>query len=289
MDKNLVEENRPRYRERRWQFAAILAFFLVLSWISLAAEDADKGPVVIYGDSRHGHALHEKLVGAFMTMRPAAVFNTGDLVTRSSSVSQWRRYNEIVLRIRSESEFYPVRGNHDGSLKTFLENAGVPGGLSWYSVDTNGIHFIVLDSGSKIGEGSEQRLWLLSDLENVPKGTKFIVPVFHHPIFTSEAGGHKTDEKGWRAILLPIFEEHGVKVVFAGHIHAYERLKYNDIYFVTTGGGGAPLYAQRKASDYSEKYLLKHHFCTITVSGDLLKVDVLDIDLLPIDGFEIQY
>ncbi|MBN1571582.1 MAG: metallophosphoesterase [Deltaproteobacteria bacterium] len=289
MDKNLVDDNSPWSPGRRWRIAAVCFLLFALSGISFAAEDKGRGPVVVYGDSRYGHAVHERIVDAFMTLEPAAVFNTGDLVTISSNVSQWNRYNEIVSRIRAESAFYPVRGNHDGSPKTFLTNAGVPGDLSWYSVDRNGIHFIVLDSGSDIGPGSAQYLWFMSDLENLPDGTKFIVPIFHHPIFASEAGGHTADEKGWGEILLPIFGEHGVRLVFAGHVHAYERLRYNDIHFVTTGGGGAPLYARKKASDYSELYVRKHHFCTVTASGNILEVNVFDIDLLPIDSFDIQY
>jgi 3',5'-cyclic AMP phosphodiesterase CpdA len=115
------------------------------------------------------------------------------------------------------------------------------------------------------------------------------VVIFHHPIFASEAGGHKEDERKWGPILLPIFEEYGVRLVFAGHIHAYERSSYNNIYFVTTGGGGAPLYACRKAGDYSEKYIMKHHFCTLSLLDNTLKIDVFDIDLIPIDNFEIKY
>lgn len=266
----------------------LVLLFLFLS-TTFAQENLKSGPIVIYGDSRHGHNIHERIVDSFMTMAPAAVFNTGDLVTRALRESQWKRYNEIVSKVWAGSELYPVRGNHDGSIKMFIKNSGVLGSLPWYSVDKNGIHFIVLDSSSDISAGSQQYLWLLSDLEVVSGEARPIVAIFHHPIFTSEAGGHTADEKEWGPILLPLFEEHGVRIVFAGHIHAYERLKYNDIYFVTTGGGGAPLYARKVASDYSEKYITKHHFCTITTSNDLLKVDVFDIDLLLIDSFEIEY
>ena len=267
-----------------------LFVFLTLSalGISFALESPEQGPIIVYGDSRWGHETHKRIVDAFMYMRPAAVFHTGDLVTKGSKIHQWTRFKKIISRITNESEFYPARGNHDGSFRIFVENAGVPGDLPWYCVEKNSIHFIVLDSSSRLSAGSNQYKWLLTDLKDIGEETKFIVVIFHHPIFTSEAGGHTDDEKGWGPILLPLFEEYDVDLVFCGHIHAYERLFYNGIHFITTGGGGAPLYSRKKASHYSEKYLKKYHFCSLTTSDDLLTVEVFDVDLELIDKIEIR-
>ncbi|GAI54662.1 unnamed protein product, partial [marine sediment metagenome] len=41
--------------------------------------------------------------------------------------------------------------------------------------------------------------------------------------------------------LVPLFEENGVDMVFNGHSHVYERYLHNGIYYIVTGGGGAPL------------------------------------------------
>ena len=97
MDRISLEMNRPRCRGWISWIAAVLVILLSLSGMSFAEEDKGQGPIVIYGDSRYGHAIHERIVDAFMTMAPVAVFNTGDLVTKSSSVSQWNRYNEIFV------------------------------------------------------------------------------------------------------------------------------------------------------------------------------------------------
>ncbi len=266
---------------------AFLTLFVFIS-ISAAFESPEQRPIIVYGDSRRGHETHKRIIDAFMDMRPVSVFSTGDLVTKGSRIYQWTRFKKFISRITNESEFYPVRGNHDGSFKSFVENAGVPGDLSWYCVEKNSIHFIVLDSSSNLSEDSNQYKWLLADLEDIGAESKLIVVMFHHPIFTSEAGGHTEDEKGWGPILLPLFEEHGVDLVFCGHVHAYERLFYKGIHFITTGGGGAPLYSRKKISDYSEKYILKHHFCRLTTSDNQLTVEVFDIDLALIDTIEIQ-
>ncbi len=269
---------------------ALFAFLTLFNFLNISAafENSEQKPIIVYGDSRSGHNIHKRIVDAFMDMKPVSVFSTGDLVTRGSRIHQWTRFKEIISRITNESEFYPARGNHDGSFRIFVENAGVPGNLPWYCIEKNTIHFIVLDSSSDLSTDSNQYKWLLTDLEDIDEETKFIVVMFHHPIFTSEAGGHTDDEKGWGPILLPLFEEYDVDLVFCGHVHAYERLFYNGIYFVTTGGGGAPLYNLKKASEYSERYLKKYHFCRLTTSNDFLTVEVFDIDLELIDTIEIR-
>jgi predicted phosphodiesterase len=286
VEPKIANENRP-VGKMKLVVIILFALFVFIS-ISAAFESPKQGPIIVYGDSRRGHETHKRIIDAFMDMKPVSVFSTGDLVTKGSSIYQWTRFKKFISRITNESEFYPVRGNHDGSFKSFVENAGVPGNISWYCVEKNSIHFIVLDSSSDLSEGSNQYKWLLTDIENIGAESKFIVVMFHHPIFTSEAGGHTEDEKEWGPILLPLLEQYSVDLVFCGHIHAYERLSYKGIYFITTGGGGAPLYSCKKRSDYSEKYILKHHFCRLTTSDDLLTVEVIDIDLVLIDTIEIQ-
>jgi predicted phosphodiesterase len=43
-------------------------------------EKTSAQPIVVYGDTRSGHAVHQKIVDAIIKFNPSAVFHTGDLV-----------------------------------------------------------------------------------------------------------------------------------------------------------------------------------------------------------------
>ncbi|MGA3242867.1 MAG: hypothetical protein ABSG03_42035 [Bryobacteraceae bacterium] len=42
--------------------------------------------------------------------------------------------------------------------------------------------------------------------------------------------------------LIPLFEKYRVTAAFFGHDHNHQHYLKNDIHYVITGGGGAPLY-----------------------------------------------
>jgi hypothetical protein len=110
---------------------------------------------------------------------------------------------------------------------------------------------------------------------------RFVIAILHHPPFST--GPHAEDEKGLRKTIVPLFDQYGVGMVFSGHSHAYERSLYNDTHYIVTGGGGAPLYDQVRASPHSQIFIKAHHFCRLTVRDNLLTLCVIDVDLNLID------
>ena len=242
--------------------------------------------VVIYGDSRTGHAIHQRIVDDIIRTEPVAVFHTGDLVGDGANRADWDKFNEITAKLRETTKFYPALGNHDLPPQIFLENFDLPNNERWYSVEIDDIHFIVLDSNSSTSEGSEQYRWLETDLQNARDKARFVVAIFHHPPFST--GPHVEDEKGLRQTLVPLFEEYGVDIVFSGHDHDYERSLVNGIYYVVTGGGGAPLYDQARTSSWSQKFVKAYHFCTLSVNNNQLTTSVFDINLKVIDQFTVS-
>ena len=59
---------------------------------------------------------------------------------------------------------------------------------------------------------------------------------------------YSSDEKhygGWeniQRILVPAFQESGVRLVFNSHVHAFEQVKRDGITYITEARGGAPAY-----------------------------------------------
>jgi predicted phosphodiesterase len=242
--------------------------------------------LVVYGDSRTGHDIHQQIVDLMVDMQPEAVFHTGDLVANGYISAQWDTFNLITSQLRATAEFYPALGNHENQSPLYFENFDLPNNEQWYSIEKNGIHFIILNSCVAIGVESDQYQWLESDLAGIDDSIKFIAAAFHHPPYST--GPHTEDEKGLREILVPLFEQHGVDIVFNGHDHCYERSFCGGIYYIVAGGGGAPLYDQAREHPCSQSYLADYHFCKLSSIGDRLVVKVYDTDSQIIDRFELS-
>ncbi len=89
-----------------------------------------------------------------------------------------------------------------------------------FSFDYGNAHWTVLDSNTYMDWTKPALLdWLRKDLA-AAKGAEWRFVAFHHPGFNSSKS-HFTDQ--WMRLLAPVFEEAKVDVVFAGHVHNYQR------------------------------------------------------------------
>jgi predicted phosphodiesterase len=267
------------------RFIGNTLFFLGLLSISFAQEA--QGPCfVIYADCRTGHEVHRKIIQAISQTDPAMVFCAGDLVNNGNNPGEWKIFKEIISSLPTHSKYYPAMGNHENSPKLFLENFPYLNNQTWYSVETDKIHFIVLDTVADTQIGSLQYKWLENNLLGLAKDIKFIFVILHHPPFTS--GAHPEDEKGLTNSIIPLLEKFKVDAVFAGHSHNYERLRHKGIYYIVTGGGGAPLSPQTRNSHFSQVFLMKHHFCRLSLKNNSLIIEALDSQLNRLDRVTLK-
>ena len=235
----------------------------------------------VYGDSRTNHDVHQRVVDALILRQPAAVFHAGDLVEDGLDPGQWEIFNTITANLRQMALFFPALGNHEYNSPLYFANFELPGNERWYRVLIDAITFVVLDTGSDLDPGSEQYRWLEGHLQGIAPAD-FSVAVFHYPPLS--VGSHAADEKGLLQSVVPLFEEYDVDVVFAGHDHAYQRFFYNDIYYIVTGGGGAPLHDQARTSPYLQVFLKEYHFCTLVRQNNQLRLEVFGTDSQLLDS-----
>lgn len=93
--------------------------------------------------------------------------------------------------------------------------------MGTFSFDAGPVHWTVLDSNPYARWDREAlQDWLARDLEGA-RGAAWRFVVFHHPPFNFSATNPYKDL--WMGRLWPIFERHGVDLVFTGHIHTYAR------------------------------------------------------------------
>jgi len=121
----------------------------------------------------------------------------------------------------------------DENRKAFLDGAGdkYPR-MTTFSFDYGNAHWTVLDSDVYVDwSDSTLRDWVIKDLEKSKNATwRFVL--FHHPGFNSSRVHYEQQQM---RLLAPIFEKGQVDLVFAGHVHNYQRS--HPLYFVPDNFG----------------------------------------------------
>ena len=144
-------------------------------------------------------------------------------------------------------KFQASLGNHDRpeniSYKPFNMN-----GERYYTYARKNVRFFVLDSTRM---DPKQVAWIDSALQQAREDWK--ICYFHHPLYSNaDRHGASVD---LRVLLEPIFVKHGVKVVFSGHDHVYERLKpQKGIYYFVSGSAGQLRKGNMSPTDQTAAY-----------------------------------
>lgn len=195
---------------------------------------------VVFGDSGGG-PLQSAVRDEMQSFPFDLMLHVGDLAYGSGTLEQLEsQFFDVYEELLATVPVFPTTGNHDygtGDGAPFrqvfsLPDNGVAGRAErWYSFDWGDVHFVALDTELV---GPEQRRWLEEDLErNVLPWT---VVYLHRPPYSS---GDHGSSGGVRSVFGPVFEAHGVDVVFAGHDHHYERVRpIGGVSYIVTGGGG---------------------------------------------------
>jgi hypothetical protein len=221
-------------------------------------------------------------------LRPAFVFYGGDTVwgygdTRQELLNELDRFR--ALADSTGVPFFNAPGNHEmQSDPVAVEILKAQGQDLYGSFDAGPYHFIALNTDEVNKErcvSGEQLEWLRSDLEMNKLATQIFV-MMHRPLFSSYRGDFNPSD---RDTLHGLFRKYHVKAVFAGHDHFYHEEDHDGVHYVTTAGGGAPLYAQPQAGGFA-------HYVVVTVSAKKVDYNVVEPDHLDVtyiagnDGFE---
>jgi hypothetical protein len=178
-----------------------------------------------------------------VTFNPALLINLGDLIYGyggQPTDEAWSAYDSIIARFHLP--YYQVPGNHDFFSMKAQEEYRRQFKKLYYSFDTAGCHFVMLDNTENAQWGliePEQLRWLEQDL--AASKSKQIFVFMHLPSWEQMRVGRE-HFLIWKDRLHPLFRRSNVKAVFAGHAHAYGPTQIiDDIPYFITGGGGAEL------------------------------------------------
>ena len=73
-------------------------------------------------------------------------------------------------------------------------------------------------------------------------------------------------------------EEAGVPVAFSGHDHNYERVVFNEVLYIVSGGGSAVLYPKTESVAGSQVFHARTHFVLVEVFADRISLTAIDYE-----------
>lgn len=263
------------------------------------------------------------------------VVQSGDAVVDGSIAKQLSvSYVPLINRLTQDGgvPYFLAVGNHDvGSATVLTDERRVQGlrnyfaanaklipaegsprrlkGYPTYAFGYANTFFVAFDSN--IPDDSVQFAWVKAQLEGLDRKRYVNIAVFfHHPPFSSGPhGGSRVERQAAsiRSRWIPLFRQHHVKLLLAGHEHLFEHWveRYTDdtgphrMDEIVSGGGGAPLYAYTGEPDLSEytrtaaarNVTMTHlarptvdpggnpfHYVVVHVDGERISVDVVGVD-----------
>lgn len=166
----------------------------------------------------------------------------GDLVNSPGELSQWEAFLE-ACDVFAKLPVATVAGNHEGvhSNYTYQKLFALPddaeedqSGEEFYSLDFGNVRMLMMDSsflteerrqsmGKDAWAKEEQRVeaWIRSRTGSCEK--LWLAAVIHHPVY----GMHDEDTVSpqIRRLWAPLLETGGVRIVFSGHQHLYQRTR----------------------------------------------------------------
>ncbi len=132
-------------------------------------------------------------------------------------------------------------------------------GISYFSYKSGSAHIIHLNCYAETSPDSKQFSWLAEDLEAVDRSqTPWVFVVEHCPWYNSNEAHHdETQTVAMRENMEDLLYKHNVNLVFAGHVHAYERsyptykgvVDPKGITYINIGDGGNK---EGHAKDYEQ-------------------------------------
>ena len=202
---------------------------------STLPNDEDSVKFLVIGDSGTGdraqYDVARQIVAAHRRFPFEFAIMLGDNLYGSENARAYETKFAIPYKplLDAGVKFYAALGNHDEPSQRFYEPFNMDG-RRYYTHGTNDVKFFVLDSTYMT---PQQVDWLRTELSR--SNEKWKIPYMHHPLYSS--GEKHGSERDLQLLVEPLFLEHGVDVVFAGHEHFYERLKpQNGIVYITQGG-----------------------------------------------------
>lgn len=228
----------------------------------------DKFRFAVLGDTKHASTLPGFIKFLDETVNPDFVLGTGDMVY-SGGGRVGPGYYDLLTKEAGQSmrkrPWWPAVGNHEvagnpvitGS-KTELaqlranQRTGIDNFKLFYNLDSDYYSFTFRNCcfiALPFRQPEDEQIdWLENELQKATEAKKHIIIFNHVPYFTVGAKG-ADDVPNTETNITALFRKYGVIAVFSGHDHGYYRTIRSGIPYFISAGGGAMVYACKRARE----------------------------------------
>lgn len=225
----------------------------------------------VIGDTQGRNTIFQSMIPLLNESNVDFLVHLGDM-TPSGSSNEYKAFLDTIDSLTIP--YFAVPGNHDirGSGKDiFDDNFGVPNRY----FDYRGWRLIFLDTSS-LGLSTEDMAWL----EDTLSQTSLPTFVFMHvPAKDPRGDDHSFLDQGQANALIDLLTDktYPIKAVFSGHVHVFSETEINGVKFITSGGGGAGLYASPDQGGF-------HHFTVVEASSESIVATPVKAEKLETSG-----
>ncbi len=273
---------------------------------SLRVPGYHKSPVnfTVIGDSQGNPAVWGRIAGLMFKETPQFILHAGDLVQYGPHKDDWvTEFFKPASKILGHVPLYPAIGNHEMNDPKFYEYFHLAYDDAFYSVKKGNVRVIMVDTNKDLLPGSVNYKKLESLLSET--GEPWKIMVHHHPVFNSDMASYRSSLmakpiQGDPNILhlKTLYDNYGVDLVLAGHIHGYERTHpvYKDhidpgegtVHIITGGAGGRLRFQAAAKNWFSSKIRKTHHFLSFSIGEAHLKMEAIDTTGRVFDVWEME-
>ena len=268
----------------------------------------DPGPgqpirFAVYGDCQDNPENHAKVAAQVEADEANLAVVVGDLVSDGQYREQYKeRYLDPARRYSHYAPRYAAVGNHDRKDTEVVAlidyvmhpvDPAVPQAETSYSFTFGDAFFLVYDNTLDHYDfffplaDIEPPLWLwLKERMASPEAqaATWRFAFAHYPPHTNcseEGTEYAMPESAVAEYVLPLMREHGFQAHFAGHVHCYERLNFDGLLAITSGGGGGGLEPDERCDDglpQAEKHACQHHHILVELGCDSARIWARNFD-----------
>lgn len=206
-----------------------------IGYFTTSSKENDEANFIVFADvqasSEENFQQAARVLRSAVETMPNYEFavGLGDFVNDCTN-EEWDSYFRNFSFMNMNTTLVPVAGNHEGNLQWFKFNnmfniGAVDGSMTttgcYYSFDWGDAHFAVLNSNDMYPMSASQINWLKNDMNSSDAQWKIVL--MHRALYSAGKNINKPDTIIMRNLLLPVIDELGIDVVFAGHDHMYMR------------------------------------------------------------------
>lgn len=239
--------------------------------------DPQLGFITKSEDFKPEKELMQRITARVNALNPDFIVFSGDMVHYGNSATALEGFKQMCKEFNSDIPLYFLPGNHDVENSAPAENVALfveRYGHDRFVHKAKGYTVIGYNScviKAATAAEADEYAWIEKALKRARRN-KPIILVAHHPMFVSSPDEPEVYENipiPLREKYLALFEQYGVDLVLAGHLHKCAQGAYNGIQFVIAGPAGRILGKDKSGIEI------------ITIEGGRAEAKYYEIDDIP--------